>query len=443
MKHVSFCGSRRRALIAVIGAAAFFACQTANAFAVTLVTEAVPTDQTISKDDASVIPCPAAVGADATAVCWTGEVLGGVAPADCISPTQTPPVPDPNDTTVGQCSVETLIPKDTGRVEAVISWEPVPGLGTPDLALAVYECVDTIESTLGMPTNIVNPVCTQVGFSSQNSISGLLQERVSFDAKATNSQQGKIITYEARTIPNDSGGDFATYTGCAGYIDNGANPCPNDAALDDQPPPPPPGPVPADTFLSCASTEPAAVGKRWFLGSGEIRESGTNKKIEQVALALRQRDGGKWSQGRINHRHFPSHQKLHSKRFRCIVFHDGSRSVDVAGTAWIQVDGQKKQKVCFTGHFQDVGKNGSGDFYNIRTLPFSRGTDLNDPKDDKCGTSTDFTPKPFGGPINKGDFRYITQRSDREDRADNCEYDEYDRDAARDNNNDYDWSRDR
>jgi hypothetical protein len=414
MKHVFFCGTRLRAVIVLTIAAAAFAIQAGNAFAVSEVAQ--PSPQNLSHATQPVL--------------WTGQVLGAANPSDCTSPFEVAPP----DSDVFVCSVETLKPLEAGQAEVVVKWADA----TANLALWVYECIDPTEfDTFGQPlvVQVPNPDChvlgvdasgNPTGFSNQNPFTGILEERVAFQARAFNAVPGSVLTYEARTIPIDAPAPV-DYSGCAAYLD-GSDKCPNNPALNTKAPKDNNGTFPNSAFLACTQD---STGKRRMNGSGEFRDS-SNNKIEHAEISVRQRDNGKPSQGQINHRSYPDKTKFHSKRLACVSFHDGTKSVDVTGIGYTQIDGQKKEKVCFRATFQDSGQKTTGDNYSITTVPFFR-NDLSTTADDTCGApgavQTNHTRF-----INKGDFRYGY------DGGSDCEYDEYDRDAANDSDSNYGWS---
>jgi hypothetical protein len=308
----------------------------------------------------------------------------------------------------------------------------LPDSPTPQVAVAVFKCLDPKEPMI----QVDNATCPdQVAFRDQSLNPDIPQLRVTFQAIGDAGEPADAtIFYEVRVIPIDVP-EPTNYDACAGYIDNGADPCPNNPALNQQPPDEQ-NVVPASEFLKCS---PGDTGNRRFTGSGAIEDSPGNK-TDQVSISVRQRsDKPTMPQGQINHRFFPTKRKFHSKKFACASFHDNTpeKTVEVKGIGWTKVDGQKPVKVCFSARFQDsptdTNQKGTGDNFDITTVPFFR----NDPSktsDDTCGRLG--TPAEMhGGTITKGNFRYRIN-----DRGDDCEYNEYDHDNTYAKDSDYDWS---
>jgi hypothetical protein len=419
MKHVSICGLRLRALVlstALAAAALAFASP-----AMALSVFAVQPTGTFDRDQATTDE-------------WTGAIQGAAAPDDCVR------VNDPNNTNpFFQCSVHDTNPQDDGTAEVVIMLDTLGVDPESQSAVAVFRCVDPIErDPLTGDVSLMqtdNATCTQIAFRDQSlNPQGLQQLRVTFPVTGDDpAEPVDTVFYEVRVIPILTTVEI-TYTACAGYIDNGADPCPNDEALDVAPPPGAPGVFPASQFLAC--TDPGNSGNRRMTGSGQIGDD--DNKTERVSVSVRQRaEKPNSPQGQVNHRFFPTKQKFHSKRLACARFNDETKKLEVRGIGWTKVDGQKPRKVCFVAHFQDnpadTNQKGNGDNFDLTTVLFFR-NDPNTTADDACG-STSASPDTHGGTITKGNFRYRIS-----DRGNDSEYDEYDRDNSYAKDTDYDWS---
>jgi hypothetical protein len=365
---------------------------------------------------------------------WRGEIFGAAAPADCGR------VNDLNQVGGFVCSVHDTNPQDFGTAEVVVTLDTSLALSTPQTAAAAFRCVDPVETDpitgAPLPLQIDNATCTQVAFRDQAANPNIPQLRLTFPVQGDNpAEPVDTVFYEVRVIPIETGTDIIPYTACAGYIDNGADPCPNDVALNQQPPDQF-NTVPASEFLVCS---PGDAGNRRFTGSGTVEVGGA--KEQQVSISVRQRaETPNRPQGQINHRFFPTKRKFHSKKLACASFHDATKTVEVRGIGWTKVDGQRPRKVCFVSHFQDAdyaaGNNqtGKGDNFDITTVPFNRGPDPNSTADDTCG-EIGTSPELHNGTLTKGNFRYRINN-----RGDDCEFDEYDHDNTYNNDNEYDWS---
>jgi hypothetical protein len=427
MKHVSFCGLRLRALVVITSCAAAALAFASPALAAR--SGSLPQAGTITKQTNP-----------PTEDHWTDldTVFGMMAEADCA--------PDGDPFAPGQCSVHELDPLDAGRVEVVVDLTQFgPTNANPQVAVAAYECRDPVDlDPLGQPLPVqtrLDAICDPNALdfrSTQIPPAGtafLPQTRITFNVRNNDPITGEPVFYEIRVIPLQTGLDVVKYAACAGYIDNGADPCPNDARLNTLPPLPD-EPVPADEFLTC-NTNGAATGNRRMTGSGQINDP-SGAKREQVSVSVRQRaEKRDRPQGQINHRFFPTKRQFHSKRLVCAAFVDPpARTLEVAGIGWVKFDGKNKpQKVCFRARFHDAdgAKNqGTGDNFELQTLPFFR-NNTSTTSDDTCGASG-VAGESHGGVLTKGNFRYRT------DRGADCEYDDYDRDRSYSRDDEYDWS---
>jgi hypothetical protein len=417
MKHVSHCGLRLRALVVITAFAAAALVLAAPALAAS--EPATPFKGTFTK------------GPPATTDSWQGEIFGSAAPADCGR------VGDVNNPEGFVCSVHDTNPINDGTAEVVITLDTSLDPDSQS-AVGVFRCVDPIERdpVTGAVSlvQIDNATCTIVAFRDQSAFPLIPRLRVTFPVNGDNSTEPvDTVFYEVRVIPINTA-NVVMYTACAGYIDNGADPCENEAALDQQPPPEAPGVFPAGEFLTCT---PGNSGNRRMTGSGRINDA-TGNPVEQVSVSVRQRsDKPNSPQGQINHRFFPTKRKFHSKQLACASFNDGTKTVEVRGIGWTKVDGQKPRKVCFVAHFQDnpgdTNQKGTGDNFDLTTVLFFR----NDPSttlDDTCG-QVGTSSETHSGTITKGNFRYRIN-----DRGDDWEYNEYDRDNTYAKDSDYDWS---